>query len=466
MGIWTWGETENVRDPETGKLTQVLRDEEECEDWIRLREDLRIIDDDLFVEAQERLDENARRLEEFRGDEGRLRGSNGSHRVQLLTGLMECPNCGSKFYVTGAHGDYLQCSDARDGVCDCKTMLPRRLAEQQILAVIGQRMLDDAAWRDFAYHQAVQAWHERRREQPDSIEILQQRIEQHERRIQRLLDQLEADDHPDPDIRQRLQERRRERSEDARQLEHLQVEDRQMPTPPPREWVAEQLQQLHEALHGNVAAANRALLQLVGESFALELISEEGRKRKFWRGRFRIETLAFPHLPVTFPADGGDEGDGVPPDIVLDFRKLPLEETQVQEAWRLLQDGLSFTEIAQPLGVHKTRVTAIMKIVARRFGNGLTAKELKQRFQRPKDKSHLYGPFIEPAIALYHQGMLIAEIAEQLKTNRKRIHLAVEAWHSERNLPVPDGRTRRQSLEYKGRSGWTNRPRSSGTDAA
>ncbi len=63
IGLWPWGERENVRDPESGRITQRDRDEEECAPWQRERPDLRIVSDELFLEAQERLDENARKME-------------------------------------------------------------------------------------------------------------------------------------------------------------------------------------------------------------------------------------------------------------------------------------------------------------------------------------------------------------------------------------------------------------------
>jgi site-specific DNA recombinase len=390
-GIWPWGECENVRDPATGHVTQVACAESKCEKWTRHREDLRIIDNDLFIEAQERLDENARRTEAYRDSEGKIRDSDGSHRVQLLTGLMKCPKCRSKFHVTGANGNYLQCSGARDGdgerdrdiVCDCKTMLPRRLAERLILNEIGQRLRHNPEWRNAVLQRAVEIWHELRRQNPTSVDELQRRLQNLDAKIQRLLDRIENDEQPNPDIGQRLQDRRRERAEVAREFERVQAHEREMPTPPSCEWVTVQLQDLSEVLRGNVTAANQALLRLLGESMRLELIEEEGRQRKFWPGSFAIQFLEFSKLPVALQADENDRS--VNPEIVLDFRDLPLEETQVQRSWVLLQEGHSFTEIAKELGVKKARVTGIMKIVARRFGDGCTAKELKPKFrdQRP-----------------------------------------------------------------------------------
>lgn len=464
IGLWAWGELENIRDPDTGRVSQIERDEEECAPWRRERPDLRIISDEQFMEAQERLDENAAKLEAYRDEKGRLGGSDGSQRIQMLTGLMICPACGNKMYVVGAHGDYLQCCGARDGACDCTTMLPRRLAQRLILDSISQLVMQDPSWVDAVHHQAVQTWHELRRQQPNSVEELERQIQKMEKYIQTLLDELESSDQPDPDIRQRLRDRQRERDDLRRQLRQLVVQECQLPKPPTREWVVVQLQRLDEVLKGTAAAANNALLRLLGGPLQLEIITEEGRKRKFWRGRFRIHTLGFDHMPVTLTAKGSEVAEKNP-EIIVDFRKLPREEEQILEGWRLLQQGYSFTEIATVLRAGKARATFILKLVARRYGNGLTAKQLKKQFDHLRPRRHAHDDYIEPAMALYDDGMLIDEIATRLKTNRKMIRNAINAGYATLGLEIPDGRSRRKSLKYKGRSAWNVRRRNASGDS-
>ncbi len=384
--------------------------------------------------------------------------------MQMLTGLLICPSCGSKLYVAGAHGDYLQCCGARDGICASRTMLPRRLAERLILESICQLLLENAAWVDAVHERAVQSWRDIRKQQPNTVEDLRRQVQQLEARIQRLVDQLENDDRPDPDIRERLRERRRERDEVSWQLDQFESQERQLPTPPTREWAVERLQSLHEVLKSTGAAANNALRQLLGGPLQLELVSEEGRKRKFWRGSFRIQTLDFAEMSVPLTPEGA-EATGSNPEFVLDFRALPREEEQILECWRWLQQGYSFSEIAAVLGVGKARTTFIMKLVAERYGYGLSAKELKKRFAHLRVRAHSHDQFVEPAMALYDDGLLIDEIAARLQTNRKTIGKAIEAWHSARGLPVPDGRTRRQSLDFKGRSAWETRRRNGEGDS-
>ena len=48
--------------------------------------------------------------------------------------------------------------------------------------------------------------------------------------------------------------------------------------------------------------------------------------------------------------------------------------------------------------------------------------------------------------------MLLGDIAEQLGCDRNTVTSAIRYWHEERELPVPDGRTRRKDLEVKSSS--------------
>lgn len=107
------GLTKTNRDPTTGDKWQESRPEEETAKWLRHFPDLRVIDDETFFEAQRILDENNERVKGHRDKKGRLNGSaKGTRRGHLLSQLIKCLECGSKFHVGGAHGKYLFCPKA------------------------------------------------------------------------------------------------------------------------------------------------------------------------------------------------------------------------------------------------------------------------------------------------------------------------------------------------------------------
>ena len=56
VGLWWWGRTKTHRDPTSGDKWQEPRPEEETAKWMRQFPDLRIVDDEVFFEAQRILD--------------------------------------------------------------------------------------------------------------------------------------------------------------------------------------------------------------------------------------------------------------------------------------------------------------------------------------------------------------------------------------------------------------------------
>jgi transposase len=52
-------------------------------------------------------------------------------------------------------------------------------------------------------------------------------------------------------------------------------------------------------------------------------------------------------------------------------------------------------------------------------------------------------------MTLWHNDVLEGEIAKRLGCSIKIVRDAVVAWHAERNLPVPDGRTRRKQIRLR-----------------
>lgn len=61
----------------------------------------------------------------------------------------------------------------------------------------------------------------------------------------------------------------------------------------------------------------------------------------------------------------------------------------------------------------------------------------------------LYQRLAEPAKELYDQDLLSTEIARRLDCDINTVTSAIAHWFTSRELPVPDGRTRRKSLAVK-----------------
>lgn len=104
IGIWEWGLNQNQRDSDTGEIYQEPRDEEEWKKWIRHLPELKIVEEEIFAEAQRLLDENEAKCAEFRGEEGTFTGSakDQANPRHLLQRRIRCSDCDSYFYVAGA----------------------------------------------------------------------------------------------------------------------------------------------------------------------------------------------------------------------------------------------------------------------------------------------------------------------------------------------------------------------------
>jgi hypothetical protein len=143
IGFWPWGENKNVRNPITRKVRREKRPATETEKWLRHFPDFRVIDEEVFAQAQERLKNNVEQHTNHRHRNGQLHGSSrathDNNPRHLLSGLMKC-QCGRPLNVGGTNGKYLFCRGYSMGVCKCKTTLNRELAERLILNAVGREI--------------------------------------------------------------------------------------------------------------------------------------------------------------------------------------------------------------------------------------------------------------------------------------------------------------------------------------
>lgn len=454
VGLWWWGLTKTHRDPTTGDKWQEDRPEEETAKWLRHLPDLRIVEDEIFFEAQRRLDENNARVQEQRDAKGRLHGSEkGTPSGHLFSGLVQCLECLSTFNVGGANGKYLSCPKAKNGTCSCKTTLNRARAERMILEVIGQRLLQDESWIQAVIDTTTAAWHENRQSRPDEAPRLRQEIQQIERKIEKLLDQLEADDNPAPEIRDRLKTRRHEKQQIERRLRELELAPQAPAEPPTAEWVREALAHLADSLNGEPDLAREALRGLLAGRIVVQEIESIGQKRRILRGTLvlppakTVKAIANWHHAepsAAVPTQGDPNNES----ITIDFREPSWIDDREEEVWRLYQHDVPQDQIAEMLRLDRSQLTKILKRTAKK--HGVELPDGRSRRARLKHNYHsLYAGLIEQAMELWNQGLLIGQIAERLQVNPATVTKAVEAWHRQNGVPMPDGRSRRKTLEQK-----------------
>ena len=113
---------------------------------------------------------------------------------------------------------------------------------------------------------------------------------------------------------------------------------------------------------------------------------------------------------------------------------------------RLFDEGLQVNEIAKRLKVHRNRVASLIK--KHQADAGLPPTDLTKRrgeIQKREDRA-LHKQIANRVMELYRQGRSYKEICKECRCSHPIVMRAIRYWHELRDLPVPDGRTRRKTL--------------------
>ncbi len=452
IGVWNWGLMKTVRDPMDGRTWQEPRDKVETQSWLRLFPQLKIVSEEIYEQAQRILQARSAKCASRRDEEGKLRGRIvGGGLRHMLEGLIVCSQCGADFHTCGSGARYMGCSQAKGGNCTNHTTLPRTLAERMILDRIGQQITANAEWKQSVIDETISGYQALQSQQPDDEARILTRIDELDRGKKRLLDLLESGE-TDPDVLQRLEERRTEKSSLERQLSVIRSRRVAPPSLPTPTWIDSQLGRLADALRLSDSAAWMALRQLiVGQILATPII-ESGKKRGFIRvtlslrmGQLIVDEGSLPKIDAVVTEDRE-----MAREISIDIRERSNTEEQEILAWELYEQKKLMIEIKSQLGVSKARATAIIKSAADRRGVEIP----DGRSRRTKLETKALVPSIsqqkaDEIMGLFHQHHLIADIANQVGLDRNTLTGVIRRWYEERGLPTPDGRTRRKSLQVK-----------------
>jgi len=435
IGIWVWGRRENVRNPFTGKVRQAFRPLAELAKWTRLRPDLRIVNDDLFYKAQATLDEYELQCRVFRDENGRLHGSSrgrvdGAH---LLQGLMQCGQCGALYTVAGRR--YLVCKGYQSGQCTCKTRLDRRLAEATILRLLREHILNDGAWLDLIVDAAIEACKKGDASKPEMESQFQRQIAELRKKLDRLVDQIE-DGQADDAIHERMRQRRIEMSELERQLAKLRAVPKSLQSPPTREWVVQQLQQLSDLFETEVSSANQLLRNWLG-AIALSEVQRPFSKRKGLVGHCKITTT---QVIASMGIECTDDNCPAADSMMLDFRPEFEWASCLSEVKSLFDQGMTDQQIADEFKWPASRVVKALERIFADLPEGLAEVRRSRKPQRREPRVH--EKIANEVKQLWDRRLTVREIASNLEVCRKTVSLALRHWHVSRNLIAPDGRVR------------------------
>jgi site-specific DNA recombinase len=313
-------------------------------------------------------------------------------------------------------------------------------------------VLDDNQWFEQVYAATIARWKTLAATSPGGRSEIERQLASCTKKIEGTLRLIDSVDDVSETLTSRLNELTREQRELEQKLAEIDARGSGCADEPTREYVRSRLTRLHETLRGDTEQANQALRGLFDGPIIVGRASMNDRKRDFWRGILKIKfsqviRLVIPELSAV---DGQSESDDISHEVTLDFYSPLKSDNQTAEVWRLLQQGLPQKEIAEQMSLTSARVSTLMKHVAAIYGEGRTPAELREIYCRTDRGPRAHVQYIDRAMELFLQGMLMGDIAKRLGTHGNMITAAIQDGYKALGLPVPDGRSRRKLLEYKG----------------
>ncbi|MFC1590404.1 recombinase family protein [Candidatus Omnitrophota bacterium] len=275
IGRWTWKKSKGVRDPLTGKRKSVTRPENEwlCTD----REDLIIIDKEQWKKAQTRW----RSVKGTWPVYSRTRNKSikqqsyvHSNPIHLLSGLLRCQCCGGAIILISGKGNgYYGCFNARRKTCDNGLLVPRKRIEMTIITDLKEKILTLENLR-YVYKKVEKLVSAGMDEVPDLIKKKKAQYEKSLHETQNYLNYIKMGNFSKT-VSEALKEAEVKSEDLGEEINSLEFQKRNTFKAPPKEWIKDRLENLHETLDKDTCSSALALKDLLG-TIQLEPISEEG----------------------------------------------------------------------------------------------------------------------------------------------------------------------------------------------
>lgn len=302
IGVWDWRKYKNVRDPMTGKRKKVNRSEKEIIPIFR--EDLVIIDKDIWDKAQKRWSEIkgtwpvSKKKQRFYQQKSYVHTS----PTHLLSGLMKCNACGGAIVlISGKGSGYYGCYNARRKTCQNTLLIPRQKIETAIIAELKEKILT-AENLEYVYKNVEKLASEGLNEVPELLKKKEAQIDKIKLEIQNYLNFVKTGNFSKA-VSEALSEAEKKNETLEQEISSLEFQKENTFKTPPKEWINYRLEQLRETLNKDTAASALALKEILSP-IVLEPIENkeadlyrifEGEERDFkpyYVAHTKIQTLA------------------------------------------------------------------------------------------------------------------------------------------------------------------------------
>ena len=302
IGKWNWRKSKVVRDPMTGKKKKFARPEK---DIIPIyREDLIIIDKELWERAQKRWQELkgtwpvSKKKKTFYQQKSYVHTSPN----HLFSGLMKCNSCGGAIVLlSGKGGGYYGCYNSRRKTCNNSLLIPRKRIEEIVINELKERILT-ADNIEYVYKNVEKLAAEGFNEVPELVKKKKAQYEKNQQEIQNYLNFIRVGNLSKA-VSAALTEAEKKNEELKQEVESLEFQKENSFKAPPKEWINYRLERLNETLNKDTVCSSSALKELLSP-ISLEPIltkeadlyrlfeGEEKNFRPYYVAHTKIRTLA------------------------------------------------------------------------------------------------------------------------------------------------------------------------------
>jgi site-specific DNA recombinase len=290
IGRWTWGATRTIRNSK-GKVRQVPVPEDRKA--VRERPDLRIVRQELWELAQERLIKLTKQFGMQPGQ--KRRGPRMHHSVEypqgLLRGLVVCSACQRRMWQEGRGEKYfLACPDSGKGpeLCPMRARVPVKAAEDAILKILGDLFERWPEWISQAIAVMRTALEQQFQLIPAQLAEDRHRLRELERAIVVILNRLESPEVSQSEaLNQRLRDREGEAAELKRSIQAAEEAAANSAEFPDEQWIRQQLKDIPGLFREDQARASRLLRRLIGRIEASAVVAP-GKQRGYSRLTFHV----------------------------------------------------------------------------------------------------------------------------------------------------------------------------------
>jgi site-specific DNA recombinase len=450
-GWWQYGVKEAVWQSRKDYARQVTRPEPlKATQW----DHLRIVSDELWHRAQERLANMPNQAGRKPVDGDR------KARPRMLNGYLYCAVHDRSLYVGGAHGKTMFCKDCQAVSVQVRplfTLLNRRTALKLTCQSLAALIRADGALVTNVIAACRNAAERAQRPDPARIDELRRQDQNVDRQIRFVLDNPGESETDRRESGERLRSLRRSRAEVATELARREA-DRDRPIVVPtdeevRALIANLAAVLETAAASNTEGESETVREIVrlltGGRIELEQQGERKAQRGWLRGRFRPQVISLLATRTAGVPIHGDDLQGA--EVVIDYWEPSPFEAWADKVKAAYDRGLMIKEIAAELGI--TRYMARKALHHWYSSRGLQTPDGRSRrstLDRKQQAPLKHVAIADAVMALYRENVPLQEIARRLSSHRDLMTKAVAYWHESRGLPVPDGRTRRKTLDRSG----------------